>query len=344
METIELSKEIIEKYKINPLEEVSEPPTYCFINDKPSLTAGNFSLIIGKKKAGKTFLLGGVVASTVNNSSQISAIKGCLPVDKNQVLYFDTEQSHYHANRTIKRICTLTGNSNPENLHAYNLRPLPPEMRLRFIENIITTTPNVGLVAIDGIRDLLTMGINDEQEATKLTNMFLKWSFDLNLHIILLLHQNKNDNNARGHIGSEVVNKAETIISVSKDDKSNIFKVVCEDSRDISFEDFAFTISDDGLPNAAEMSEIKPKKVTDPFHIKSERHLSILTTLFNTKLEYNYNEFKTAIHDEFSIGRDASEKFINYYVNKNWVTKEKTGRSTIYRFTTGASSFYYYPN
>ena len=339
-----ISKELISKCKINPLDELSEPPVYCFINDVPSLTAGNFSLINGKKKAGKTFLLGGVVASAINNSIQIDGIKGCLPDDKNVVLYFDTEQSHYHANRTIKRICTLSCNPNPENLFAYGLRPLSPEERLAFIKQVIDEIPNVGLVAIDGIRDLLTIGINDEQEATKLTSLFLKWSSDLNLHIILLLHQNKNDNNARGHIGSEVVNKAETIISVTKEDNKNLFKVVCEDSRDIPFNDFGFTISDEGLPIATDISELKPRKVTEPSLIKSEQHLNILTTLFKETLEYNYNEFKTAIKQVFNIGRDASEKFIAYYLDKNWITKETRGKCSIYKFKPDASSFYFHPN
>ena len=105
------------------------------------------------------------------------------------------------------------------------------------IKEVITKTPNVGMVAIDGIRDLLKTGINDEQAATELTSLFLKWSYDLNLHIVLLLHQNKGDEHARGHIGSEVVNKAETTISVTKEGNNNMFRVVCEDSRDIPFDD-----------------------------------------------------------------------------------------------------------
>ena len=105
------NKELLDKLKIDPLAEINEPPTYCLINDRPSLTAGNFSLINGKKKAGKTFLLGGIIASTVNNSTQLEVVKGCLPEDKNIVLYFDTEQSQYHANRSVKRICSLVVSS-----------------------------------------------------------------------------------------------------------------------------------------------------------------------------------------------------------------------------------------
>jgi hypothetical protein len=342
--TIDQKTDLINKYRINPLADVSEPPTYCTINNRPSLTAGNFSLIYGKKKAGKTFLLGGVIASTINNSTQLEVIKGCLPEDKNVVLYFDTEQSQYHANRSIKRICKLIGNSDPKNLFAYGLRPLAPFERLSVIEAAINMTPNIGMVAIDGIRDLLTTGINDEQAATQLTSLFLKWSYDLNLHIVLLLHQNKGDEHARGHIGSEVVNKAETTISVTKEVNNNLFKVVCEDSRDIPFDEFGFTITEDGLPMAADILETKQRKIADPNLISSETHLDELHNIYCSKLEYTYNELRTTIMNKFNIGRDASEKFISYYKSKTWILIEKRGKSTYHKLNNNVTSFFYNPN
>ena len=326
----------IDKLRINPLLEISEPPTYCKINNRHTFTAGNFSLIYGKKKAGKTFLLGGVIASTVNNSTQLKFIKGCLPDNKNVILYFDTEQSQYHANRSVKRICSLVDNPNPNNLLAYGLRPLKPIERLQVIEAIILMTPNLGMVAIDGIRDLLTTGINDEQAATELTSLFLKWSYDLNLHIVLLLHQNKGDEHARGHIGSEVVNKAETTISVSKEGKSNLFKVVCEDSRDIPFDDFAFTINEEGLPCASDILNTKQKRITDPRVISSEDHLSILTELFKTELNINYTKLTKTLSEEFEVGVNISKKFVTYYKDKGWLTTERDGMNVNYKFNPDA--------
>jgi hypothetical protein len=332
---------LIEKSRINPLTEISEPPTYCTINNKPTLTSGNFSLIYGKKKSGKTFLLGGVIASTINNSTQLEVIKGCLPEDKNVVLYFDTEQSPFHANRSVKRICKLTGNINPKNLLAFGLRPYSPDERLKVIEEVIATTPNIGIIAIDGIRDLLTTGINDEQEATKLTSRFLKWSSDLNLHIVLLLHQNKGDEHARGHIGSEIVNKAETTISVTKDDKNKIFKVVCEDSRDMPFDNFGFAITEEGLPIAADIQDYKPNKTTDPKFIKSEDHLFVLSELYKTGLDFNYADLTKALSEEFRVGVNASKKFITYYINNKWLSKERDGMSVNYKLNPVAQSFYW---
>ena len=77
-----------EQYRIDPLLELSEPPTYCMINNRPSLTACNFSLINGKKKAGKTFRLGGVVASVVNSSTQLDLSLIDVYIIRNKAYYF----------------------------------------------------------------------------------------------------------------------------------------------------------------------------------------------------------------------------------------------------------------
>lgn len=178
----------LERLRINPLFDLAEPPVYCRIGGSPAMTAGNFSLLTGKAKSGKTFLLGSIVAGMLNNSKQINTIEGSLPNEKKIVLYFDTEQSSFHAQRTIKRIYSLIGDKKISNLIAYGLRSLTPLERVNAIEYAINQTDNLGVVAIDGVRDLLTMGINDEAETISLISKLLKWSSDYEIHIILLLH------------------------------------------------------------------------------------------------------------------------------------------------------------
>jgi predicted transposase YbfD/YdcC len=196
------------------------------------------------------------------------------------------------------------------------------------------------MVAIDGIRDLLTKGINDETEATELTSLFLKWSYDYHLHIILLLHMNKGDEQARGHIGSEVVNKAETTISVTKENRSNVFKVVCEDSRDKPFDDFGFTITEDGLPCAADLPECKRKKTTDPQHIPESQHLEALRSMYINGREYNYEALRKAISEHFAVGATANREFVTHYVNKGWLKRDPIGKNTFYRFNPNSRSFF----
>lgn len=324
---------IIERLRINPLSDITEPPVYCRIGDTPSMTAGNFSLINGKAKSGKTFLLGAITASVLDEGKQLGIISGTLPGDKSKVLYFDTEQSNFHATRTIKRICQLAGEPDPDNLIAYGLRPLPPAERLAAIEEKISTTDDLGFVVIDGVRDLLTMGINDEAEATTLTSKFLKWTADYNIHIVLLLHQNKTDLNARGHIGTEILNKAETTITVTRDAKSNLFLVSCEYSRDIAFDDFGFTI-EDGLPVASGIPSEAKSNAKNPKNIDDNKHIEVLNKIFRDEREIGAVDFRDKIIYGFdnTFGQSASKTFVSHYTEKKWVSFQHDGNRKYYRY------------
>lgn len=331
-EGIDINKNLmLERFRIDPLSDMTEPPIYCRIGDSPTMTAGNFSLINGKAKSGKTFFLGSVVASMVNNSKQIGFIEGCLPRDKRIVLYFDTEQSTYHANRTLKRICKLTNSLSPENLIAYGLRPLTPAERLAAIEEVISTTDNLGAVAIDGVRDLLTMGINDESEATSLTSKFLKWTSDYDMHLILLLHQNKTDLNARGHIGTEILNKAETTLSVCKDPKSNIFTVTCEYSRDIAFDDFGFII-DEGVILPSDLPGQEQVKAKKPQLIDNEEHIRVLDNIYKNNERLTGIELRDSIIYGFKnvFGESVCRTFISHYLQNEWIAKDREGQKVFY--------------
>jgi|ERR1035437_105642 hypothetical protein len=321
--------EHMEQSRIDPLSEMIEPPVYCSIDGAPTMTAGNFIMIDGKKKAGKTWLTGALTAAMISNSTQLNIIKGSLPSGKRTVLYFDTEQSKFHSTRSIKRICALAGDPNPINLIAYGLRPYTPQERLLFIEEkIIQYKDTLGVVIIDGIRDLLTLGINDEAEATTLTSKFLKWTEEYSMHMILLLHQNKTDLNPRGHVGSEMENKAETTISVSKD-KSGIYIVSCEASKDLSFNDFGFTI-EDGKIVSIDIPKEGQKKGMNPQRINDNEHIQKLDLIFKTNNKISSKDLLAAIVYHFEVGQIKSRDFIFHYQLKHWIEKEREGKYVYY--------------
>jgi hypothetical protein len=319
-----------EAFRVNPLSEVIEPPVYCFIENSPVMTEGNFVLLTGKAKSGKTFLLGVITASLLNSSTQLNTIRGRLPESKKNVVYFDTEQSPYHVNRTVKRICSATGTANPENLYAYGIRPLSPAERVTFIETKIATIPNIGTIVIDGVRDLLSIGINDESEATAITSKFLKWSYELNCNIILLLHQNKTDMNARGHIGTELLNKAETTISVAKDSKTGVFTVSCEMSRDISFNEFGFSISENGKLEPVTIPNMADSKSSNPSTVSDAKHLEAIRKMFSTETMYSYDELVEEVSHRFSVGTGTAKKYVALYIDKEWMRKERAGMKVNY--------------
>ena len=80
------------------------------------------------------------------------------------------------------------------------------------------------------------------------------------LHTIL--HQNKRAENARGYIGTELNNKAETILRIEKDKSdSNISKVEAVHIRTMDFKPFAFRIIEQALSEIVESYVVEELKV-----------------------------------------------------------------------------------
>ena len=157
-------------------------------------TKGDFSVLIGKAKSKKTAVLSMIANKWAKDN----------PTKK--MLYFDTEQGEHDAINVIKRI--VRNAPNPQNILPSHLRTKSPLERLELIEFAIENTNDVELVIVDGIRDLVS-SINDEEQATKIASKLLRWTEEKKFHLITIIHQNKGDNNARGHLGTELINKAQ---------------------------------------------------------------------------------------------------------------------------------------
>jgi len=296
-------------------------------------TLGNISLFIGKAKQGKTFAVSMALAAANTGDWLMNKIKVKLPEDKRNVILFDTEQSKYHVQRVVKRIGKLSGTFEPENLITYGLRGYGANECLELVEYALYNTDNLGFIVIDGIRDLVT-SINDEDQASAISSKLLKWSQDLNIHIITVLHMNKGDSNARGHLGTELTNKSESVISIGKDpDNKEQILVSPEYCRNREFEQFAFKIDDFGIPYIVDIEALAkaPKKALTPVDIDTNTHLLVLDNVFRLKSEYKYGELQDQVKDYFmrygiKFGLNKAREFITFYQNDLWlecITPEK---------------------
>ena len=288
--------------------EVLPPPVAIYIGDSPACTFGNFSASIGKPKGKKTFNVSAMTAAAMTNSTILN-YRGNMPANQNGILYFDTEQSTYHAFRVFKRIATLTRKSNQEineKIKYFALRKYSVEDRIGMIDHKIRNTPAVGLVIIDGIRDLM-LDINNPREATLIVNYLMKWTEEFNLHLHTVIHQNKGDENARGHIGTEINNKSETVLRVEKDkNEDSISTVEAVYIRDVSFPPFAFRINSEALPELIKdyvpTPDAKGNEAWDPYHdISEDTHRSALDSAFpkpDTLLRHG--ELMDALRDAYA--------------------------------------------
>ena len=185
------------------------PPQIIWIDNSTIATLGNFSASTGKAKSKKTFNVSALVAASLAGK-QVLNYRAHLPEGKQRILYVDTEQSRFHCRSVLERILRLAGlptTTDPENLDFFCLREYSPSVRVEVIDYALRQNKGYGLVIIDGIRDLM-LDINSTGESVEVINRMMEWSSRYDLHIHCVLHLNKGDNNVRGHIGTEMSNKA----------------------------------------------------------------------------------------------------------------------------------------
>jgi hypothetical protein len=326
------------KYKID-VNEVIPPPqvAWSLINLITGVgaiigTLGNFCLIIGKAKAKKSFLISMAVAIALTKDLLHGLLKSELPQEQNEVLYFDTEQGKYHVQKAVKRICEQINQPEPKNLHAFHLRSLNPAERLNFIEDEIYRNDKIGFVVIDGIKDLIT-SINDESEATMIASKLLKWTEERNIHIVTVLHQNKGDNNARGHIGTELINKAETVLSVTVVEADKEVSIVePQQCRNREPQSFAFSVDENGLPFIVNEYEPPIKKISNSFSVTDLddfKKYQLLTEVFSHGKEYKYgllvSQLKIAYKNQLKkdLGDNRIKDLITNCKNNGWLIQSK---------------------
>jgi len=329
------------KYKIDVNEAIPPPQiAWSLANTKTDGNAilgtlGNFSLIIGKAKSRKSFYINIALSTALSKDVMLERFISDLPNDKNEVLYFDTEQSKYHVQLCVKRICKQINEPEPKNLHTYYLRSLKPSERLQFIENEIYLNDKIGFVVIDGIKDLVT-SINDEEQATMIVSKLMKWSEERNIHIVTVLHQNKSDTNARGHIGTELINKAETVLEVAKAENDNSISIVTPlQCRNFEPEIFAFEINEFGIPIIAENFEIRTETKKNRFDVtelEDYKKFQLLIEVFSKGESFTYGDLVIqlglAYKNQFKseIGTNRAKELLTYCKNQNWLLQESKGK------------------
>ena len=155
----------------------------------------------------------------------------------------------------------------------------------------------LGFVVIDGIRDLIT-SINDEGESTEITSKLMELTEVYNFHAIVVVHENPGSDKARGHLGTEFMNKAEAVIAVTVDSENPLISIVTPAfCRDKNFEPFAFEISPEGIPIIIEDYTVsQSKKVTfDICALDNEKKFEIFKDTFSTRSEINRGDLVIAI-------------------------------------------------
>lgn len=320
-------EQILNDALIKATDTYSVPPQIIWVDNSTIATLGNFSASTGKAKAKKTFNVSALVAASLSNGTVLN-YRACLPEGKRRILYVDTEQSRYHCHNVLARILKLAGlptDMDNQNLDFIGLREYTPAIRMEVIDYALAHNYGYGLVIIDGIRDLL-LDINNAGESVEVINKMMEWSSKYDLHIHCVLHQNKGDNNVRGHIGTEMNNKAETVLVISKSTTNpDVSEVRPLHIREKEFKPFAFTVNAEGLPEIArehtceQQSKAKSARISYK-DLTEEQHREALSAAFKEAPIKGYENVVQALmaaYEEigFKRGRSIIAKLLQYLVN-----------------------------
>ena len=295
--------DILHASQIKATDIYETPPQIIWIDNSTIATLGNFSASTGKAKSKKTFNVSALVAASLAGK-QVLNYRAHLPEGKQRILYVDTEQSRFHCRSVLERILRLAGlptTTDPENLDFFCLREYSPSVRIEVID------------------------FNNAGESVEVINRMMEWSSRYDLHIHCVLHLNKGDNNVRGHIGTEMSNKAETVLVISKSNENpGISEVHALHIREKEFKPFAFTINETGLPVIAEVHSFgeppKPKARTGFTELSIEQHREALSAAFGEKPIRGFDNLLQSLMVSyeaigFKRGRSVMIKLMQYLID-----------------------------
>lgn len=301
-------------------------PIVLSVNSSTIGTLGNISASVGKAKSGKSFNVAIIVSAMLSNRTILNYSSN-LPVDKKRIIYIDTEQSKYHCAKVINRISIMSDLSKKDfedRLFYFSLREFNVVERVNFIDNVVNYIDNVGLLVIDGLRDLL-YDFNCPIESSKLMNKLMWWSSQYMLHIHTVLHVNKSDDNTRGHLGSELNNKCESILHISKRE-SNVCVVKPLLTRDKDFVPFSFMINEDGIPSYDvnhTYCNVKSKRGVKIDEIEESQHREALNNAIGDQIIYGYSELLKLLKQGYlKVGLDFGDNKIiavNQFLSQNHI-------------------------
>jgi hypothetical protein len=215
------------------------------------MTAGEFSAIVATSKSKKTFLKSAFCGCYIggNATNYFPNIKSHR--DKNySILDFDTEQGKFYTQRTFRRPHEIAG-ATYDNFKGFACRHLPTKERVLLIDNCLKKQSEfckevVKLVFIDGIADLVE-NTNDLVMSSEVADYLLRWTYEYNIHICVVIHKSGLTNKPLGHMGTYVLKKAESVIDLEREE-NGIIKVTNPYSRGYSFDEFRFDIDKNALP------------------------------------------------------------------------------------------------
>lgn len=191
-------------------------------------TPGNLTAITAQAKVGKSSFTGAMVAANIADPTRDPDLLGITAhnQDNKAVIVIDTEQApddFWHSIRRSQR--RAMAELMPEHIFAYTVADLPVAVArkalLVAIADAAVACNGVHSVFIDGVADLV-LDVNDAEECNSLVAELHSTAIRYDCSIVCIIHKNPGTDKTRGHLGSQLERKAETNLTLEKNDDVTI--------------------------------------------------------------------------------------------------------------------------
>lgn len=221
------SNENISDLLYDPSKDIEKPVPIYTAAGTTICTPGNLTTFRSQAKAGKTAIIGAMIAAACDVEGSANDTLGFRGVNTegHAVLCFDTEQSRYDWQQMIKTAMRRVKLARPPKwLLCYHLTGKSAIQARKIIDKAIVKAKKdfggIFAIFIDGVADLC-LDVNDAAESNELVAHQHGLAIEHNCAIINVLHMNAGSENekGRGHLGSQLERKSESNLTLEKVDE-----------------------------------------------------------------------------------------------------------------------------
>lgn len=280
------------------------------------IARANLHTLQGTKKAGKSAAgLALIVAALKGDFIGITASREDLAV-----LWIDTEQDKNTLRKKAKAVLSMAGlDTPPDRLKIVTLRGYggPADALAATLQAIEENAAD--FVFLDGVVDLC-QAFNDEEKSRDVVRQLEAHAEKYGAAILGLIHTNKKDNEARGHLGAIMVQKSAEIYQVDKE--GDTAKVTQPFSRFAPVPPFAFSFADD----------FKIAPAGDAIDRAKEETRARFAPLFQAEKRLTKGELIEAYTEAQGCEESKAEKDIRAAALAGVLFKSKEGRKVYYSY------------
>ena len=201
--------------------------TVIKFKETPLLSKGGILSLCAEPGVGKSSIMEAFVSSHLNQNSDSLGVSILLNSERNKILFCDTERSQWESHKAWAKLmkrAEISQNSNDHKCLVFaNLKALSVDERKAFVTDFANQNKDIAIIVFDGGADFMN-NTNDLDESNK----FNDWinTFNPNISFMFTVHTNPSDNKPRGHFGSEICRRSQTVLLARR--KGEIFEITTD--------------------------------------------------------------------------------------------------------------------